>query len=113
NKLVIFQQEIWEGEKAARAVKRRERDEQAANDFEAVVFARYPELARIRKRLRGLGASHSAMTGSGSAIFGLFEDAEKRDRAIKSFPRERVFPISFVSRAQYRSAWMRALAPHV
>ena len=37
---------------------------------------------------------------------------EKLNRARKSFPETTVFPISFLSRAQYRSAWRRALHLH-
>jgi 4-diphosphocytidyl-2-C-methyl-D-erythritol kinase len=101
NKLVSFQQEIWRGGEAV--------DD---NDFEGVVFARYPGLKRIKDRLHRLGARPAAMTGSGSAIYGLFAETGQVERAKKSFPRERVFAISFVSRAQYRSAWKRALHPH-
>lgn len=102
NKLVSFQQEIWQGGEAV--------DD---NDFEGVVFARYPELKRIRGRLRRLGARPAAMTGSGSAIYGLFADAGQAERAVKAFPREKVFAISLVSRAQYRSAWRRSLNRHI
>jgi 4-diphosphocytidyl-2-C-methyl-D-erythritol kinase len=102
NKLVSFQQEIWQGGEAV--------DD---NDFEGVVFARYPELKRIKGRLSRLGANPAAMTGSGSAIYGLFAEAGQMERAGKSFPGERVFAVSFVSRAQYRSAWRRSLNPHI
>ena len=80
--------------------------------LKTVVFARYPELKHIKQRLRRAGAEPVAMTGSGSAIFGIFADEEKADRAKKSFPDKTVFPISFVSRAKYRSAWRRALHLH-
>jgi 4-diphosphocytidyl-2-C-methyl-D-erythritol kinase len=83
------------------------------NDFEQVVFARHPELKRIKGRLQRLGAKPAAMTGSGSAVFGIFGDAGQLERATKSFPDQAVFPISFVSRAQYRFAWRRALKLHV
>ena len=42
------------------------------NDFEASVFARHPEIGRIKEQLYDLGAVYSAMSGSGSAVFGLF-----------------------------------------
>ncbi len=105
NKLVIFQQEVWRGG-AERVFAMDE------NDFEEVVFPRHPELKRIKQRLVRFGAKPAAMTGSGSAIFGIFADAGRLDRARKSFPESTVFPISFLSRAQYRSAWRRALHLH-
>lgn len=104
NKLVVFQQEVWRGGADGSAM-----DD---NDFEEVVFARHPELKRIKQRLVRFGAKPAAMTGSGSAIFGIFADAGRLDRARKSFPDSTVFPISFLSRAQYRSAWRRALHLH-
>lgn len=45
-----------------------------ANDFEASVFAMYPELAQIKERLYTLGAIYAQMSGSGSALFGIFRD---------------------------------------
>ena len=55
------------------------------NDFEVPVFQRHPELAGIKKRLYELGAEYAAMSGSGSAVFGLF--SEVPDACLKdSFP---------------------------
>jgi len=42
------------------------------NDFEKSVFALYPEIATIKQRLYDMGAAYAAMSGSGSAVFGLF-----------------------------------------
>jgi 4-diphosphocytidyl-2-C-methyl-D-erythritol kinase len=42
------------------------------NDFEGPVFERYPELAEIKRKILGMGAVYASMTGSGSAIFGIF-----------------------------------------
>ncbi len=47
------------------------RDE-LTNDFEKTVFAIYPELADIKQKLYDKGAVYAAMSGSGSAIFGIF-----------------------------------------
>lgn len=44
------------------------------NDFEAVLFPLYPELAEIKQRLYEAGAFYAAMSGSGSCMFGLFEE---------------------------------------
>lgn len=42
------------------------------NDFERSVFALHPELGSIKRRLYDLGAIYAAMSGSGSALFGIF-----------------------------------------
>ncbi len=44
-----------------------------SNDFEQGIFALHPELADIKAKLYSLGAKYAAMSGSGSALFGLFE----------------------------------------
>lgn len=47
------------------------------NDFEDSLFPLHPELRRIKEDLYRLGASYSAMTGSGSALYGIFTDHDK------------------------------------
>ncbi len=42
------------------------------NDFEATVFAKYPELERLKESLYDNGAVYAAMSGSGSALFGIY-----------------------------------------
>lgn len=42
------------------------------NDFENVIFPAHPELADIKESLYQEGAVYAAMSGSGSAMFGLF-----------------------------------------
>lgn len=44
----------------------------ARNDLEAPVARRHPDIRRIVRRLTALGAGYAAMSGSGSAVFGLF-----------------------------------------
>lgn len=44
-----------------------------SNDFEAPVFAQHPALADIKQQLYAQGAIYASMTGSGSAIYGIFE----------------------------------------
>ena len=43
------------------------------NDFEATVFKAHPELASIKQSLYDSGAVYAAMSGSGSALFALYE----------------------------------------
>lgn len=43
------------------------------NDFEPSVARRYPVIAAIKEMLYRCGAMYAAMSGSGSAVFGLFE----------------------------------------
>ena len=52
------------------------------NDFEPVVAARHPEIAEAVAALRAAGARLAMMSGSGSAVFGLFEDAGTAARAM-------------------------------
>ncbi len=44
------------------------------NDFETTVFAKYPTLAGIKDQLYARGAVYAAMSGSGSAFFGIYKD---------------------------------------
>lgn len=53
------------------------------NDFERAVFARLPELARIRAEMAAAGALIARMTGSGSAVFGVFGDRAGADAAAR------------------------------
>ena len=44
------------------------------NDFEASVFSKYPEIAAIKDKMYDLGALYASMSGSGSSVFGIFDD---------------------------------------
>ncbi|MFN2457386.1 MAG: 4-(cytidine 5'-diphospho)-2-C-methyl-D-erythritol kinase [Chitinophagaceae bacterium] len=43
------------------------------NDFEEPIFAAYPEIKQLKEELYNKGATYASMTGSGSAVYALFE----------------------------------------
>ena len=75
---------------------------QFENDLEKVVFVLYPELDSIKKRLTEQGAIAAALTGSGSAVFGLFDDENSRDKAAEHFPGS--IKTRFITKADYQLA---------
>ncbi len=48
--------------------------DELVNDFEAPIFVMHPELAAIKQSLYDAGAVYAAMSGSGSALFGIFRE---------------------------------------
>jgi 4-diphosphocytidyl-2-C-methyl-D-erythritol kinase len=57
-------------------------EEQVRNDLEPVATRLCPMVASLRAALRAAGALATGMSGSGPAVYGVFEDEERRDRAI-------------------------------
>ena len=47
-----------------------------SNDFETALTPGYPVLAEIKQQLYGAGATYASLSGSGSAVYGLWEQAE-------------------------------------
>lgn len=50
------------------------------NDFETSVFTLYPEIEAIKRKLYAQGAVYASMSGSGSAVYGIFEDNKNLSR---------------------------------
>lgn len=44
------------------------------NDFEESVFAKYPVIGTIKQQLYDMGAIYASMSGSGSSVFGIFDN---------------------------------------
>ena len=59
------------------------------NDLETVTIGRYPRIARLKDRLDEKGAIGSLMSGSGSAVFGLFTDEADAAKAFAGFEGEK------------------------
>ena len=47
------------------------------NDFEDSVFPQHPELKKIKEKLYSFGAIYASMSGSGSAVYGIFKKEPK------------------------------------
>lgn len=87
-----------------------ETEDDLRNDLEAPVIARHPEIARLIGRLRRLGARSAAMSGSGSAVFGLFDKATVAHQAADSLGRA---PYSvFLTQTVNRRRYERLASPH-
>ena len=55
------------------------------NDFEVSVFQQYPQIGKIKETLYNLGAMYASMSGSGSSVYGIFEQPADISG---SFPKE-------------------------
>jgi 4-diphosphocytidyl-2-C-methyl-D-erythritol kinase len=56
---------------------------QMINDLEPPVVRRHPEISALKAQLKELGTVAAAMSGSGSAVFGLFRSRAAAERAIR------------------------------
>ena len=103
NKIVTFQSRVWDGG-VSRA---------ACNDFETMALERYGVIGAIKKRMLRAGALMALMTGSGSAVYGIFPGSAQASEVFRVFRKEKAFRFSQVSRARYRAMWWRALEEHI
>ncbi len=72
------------------------------NDLEETIFRFYPLIQELKRRLHDLGPELTLVSGSGSAIFGLFGDAEAALQAKCALEAEaRVRLVETVTREQY------------
>jgi 4-diphosphocytidyl-2-C-methyl-D-erythritol kinase len=81
------------------------------NDFESLVFQLEPEIKRAKVALMKSGALTAKLSGSGSAVFGIFENQDAQERAIRTVELEagwRAFPCKTVGREQYRNGMVAA-----
>jgi 4-diphosphocytidyl-2-C-methyl-D-erythritol kinase len=81
------------------------------NDLQAPVVEHHPEIGQIIRRLKRLGAAQAAMSGSGSAVFGLFQKqaaAEAAAGAMAGGGRR-----SIVTRTIARGEYRRLAAPRL
>lgn len=81
-------------------------EDEPRNDFEDAVFARHPLLSTIKSEILNAGAERAALSGSGSAIFGIFESEEQAQQAL---PRLAHFGTVKATRPLSRSEYLRSL----
>ena len=76
---------------------------QMINDLEAAIARHHPEIDQMKAALRRAGALAAAMSGSGSAVFGLFQKRREALVASKSLSRSgwQVFLTESVGRGEY------------
>jgi 4-diphosphocytidyl-2-C-methyl-D-erythritol kinase len=76
---------------------------QMINDLEPPVVRRHPEITTLKASLKEAGALAAAMSGSGSAVFGLFRSRTAAARSVKPLSRggSRVFLTRTLTRAEY------------
>lgn len=74
--------------------------EHCVNDFEQSVFAAHPGLARLRRKIARTGARAARMTGSGSALFGVYDSRAARDASAVQFSSQQVFKCAFLRRSR-------------
>ncbi len=56
------------------------------NNFEDSVFAQFPLLAEIKQQIYEAGAIYASMSGSGSSMFGIFDNANMADNLKSRYP---------------------------
>ena len=62
------------------------------NDFESIVVPTYPEIGEIKKMLIYLGAEYASLSGSGSTVYGIFNDDVYLNNALSYFsPKHKTF----------------------
>ncbi len=62
------------------------------NELEGTIFRFYPQLQEIKRFFQTQGAELSLVTGSGSAVYGLFRDRDAADRCLAGGGRDAPMP---------------------
>ena len=78
------------------------RSRHASNDLQAVVARRHPIVTRLVRALNKEGAFHASLSGSGSAVFGLFSRRSDAQAAARTLAGPRTFVTPTLTRAACR-----------
>lgn len=55
------------------------------NDFELSVFPNHPKIEKVKESFYTQGADYAAMSGSGSTVFGIFEEEPEKNENLKVY----------------------------
>ena len=66
------------------------------NYLEKISTKSYPEINNIKFKMKKLGATASLMSGSGSSVFGIYNDKIVANNALLSFEKGRAFLVNFI-----------------
>ena len=61
------------------------------NDFESIVIPAYPQIAEIKDKLLSSGPKYVSLSGSGSTVFGIYDDEVQAKSAESLFPEYTTF----------------------
>jgi 4-diphosphocytidyl-2-C-methyl-D-erythritol kinase len=85
-----------------------------SNDFEPSVLRLFPEIGRAKDALLGAGARRAMLSGSGSSVFGVFENETEAGRARERLSEAgagwQAFACATLARGEYRRAFGRCAA---
>lgn len=63
------------------------------NDFEKFVFRKYPNIGSIKEKMLDAGALYASLSGSGSAVFGLFKNLNSLETLQNAFPSNKTLAV--------------------
>jgi 4-diphosphocytidyl-2-C-methyl-D-erythritol kinase len=96
------------GARRKAAIRSASAPELSGNDLQEPVATRHPEISRLIELLWRAGASEAAMSGSGSAVFGLFTGRKAAETAARALSRGGGPPLrTFVTRTLNSAAYQR------
>ena len=68
------------------------------NDFERVIHEAYPEIGEIKVNLQEAGTLYAGLSGSGSTVFGVFDNLQKAEPILENFTQYQTYLTSPVFR---------------
>ena len=68
------------------------------NDFERIIYETYPEIRETKVNLQKAGALYAGLSGSGSTVFGVFDNLQKAKSILEQFDQYQTFLTSPIFR---------------